>query len=329
MEFRDYYETLGVERSASDDEIKRAYRRLARKYHPDVSKEADAENRFKDMKEAYEVLKDPKKRAAYDQFGENWKTGQDFKPPPDWDKGFNYDSQDFGADDARDQGFSDFFDELFRASRSAGASSAQRGPHQQGRHEMRIDGENVNARITISIKDAYSGATRQVSFDVSEPDNQGRVVRKRRKLNVSIPKGVKAGQRIRLEGQGGPGFGSKARPGDLYLEIEFEPDSIFEAWGRDIYVTLPISPAEAALGRTVKAPTLGGEVDLKIPAGSSSGKSLRLRGRGLPGSPPGDQLAVLSIVVPAQLNAKTRELYEQLEEVEQAVSFNPRVGLEV
>ncbi len=328
MEFKDYYETLSIDRSASDDEIKRAYRRMARKYHPDVSKEADADVRFKEMKEAYEVLKDPKKRAAYDQFGEHWKTGQDFQPPPQWNRGFDFDPEQFTTHGSRHEGFSDFFESLFAQERSPQGNVGRGDFRQSGHRGMRMDGEDVNTHIIISIEDAYRGATRQISFDVSEMDEQGHVVRKRRTLNVSIPKGVKSGQRIRLENQGGPGIGAGSLSGDLYLKVEYEPHPVFDARGRHIHVTLPVTPSEAALGRTVKVPTLGGTVDLKLPPGSSTGKRLRLKGRGLPGSPPGDQYVDLSIVIPKRLDRKTRELYEQLEQIEQSETFHPRAGME-
>ena len=319
MEFKDYYTTLGVERDASDADIKRAYRRLARKYHPDVSTEPDAEARFKEMKEAYEVLKDKEKRAAYDRFGEHWKAGQKFEPPPEWEREFTFSQRDFGG--ARPEGFSDFFETLF-----GGHSQFDGGFGQGRRGEVRMHGEDVNAHIAIPLEDAYRGTTRKISLDVPEVDASGRLTRKRRTLNVTVPKGVMAGQRIRLESQGGAGVGTGTRAGDLYLKVEFEPHPIFEASGRDIHVTLPVTPAEAVLGRTVKAPTLGGSVDLKIPPGSSTGRRLRLKGRGLPGNPPGDQYVELKIVTPAKVDEKARALYEQLEQIE---SFNPRAGLGV
>ncbi|MGD8415883.1 MAG: DnaJ C-terminal domain-containing protein [Pseudomonadales bacterium] len=315
MKFKDYYETLGVERSASADDIKKAYRRLARKYHPDVSDDPEAEARFKEMKEAYEVLKDPEKRAAYDQFGENWEAGQDFQPPPGWDGSFTFSTDDLGGAEH----FSDFFETLFGGGGRQGDPFGRGG--YSGYREVRMNGEDVNARIQISIPDSFSGARRQVTLEVPEMNSDGRVVRKRRTLNVTIPKGVTAGTRIRLEGQGGPGLGAGTRPGDLYLTVEFAPHPIYEVDGRDVHVKLPVTPAEAVLGRTVKTPTLGGTVELKIPPGSSSGKRLRLKGRGLPGNPPGDQYVELSITVPQHPDEATRELYEALE---QAGAYNPR-----
>ncbi len=313
MEFKDYYDILGVGRDAGADEVKRAYRRLARKYHPDVSKEPDAEARFKEVREAYTVLKDPEKRKAYDQFGKDWKHGQNFEPPPDWGRDFHFRSG--GFTDAG--GFSDFFDTLFGDARGGAEGFRQRGRGFDAR------GKDVDARIRIPIEDAYRGATRQISIDVPEIDASGRVSSRRRSLNVRIPKGVTAGQRIRLEGQGGPGIGG-GQAGDFYLEVEFEPHKTFRTIGRDIYVTLPITPSEAALGRAIAVPTLGGAVDLKIPPGSRSGKKLRLKGRGLPGNPPGDQYVELQISIPPKTSADARELYEKLEQVE---SFNPRENL--
>lgn len=319
MKFKDYYDTLGVERTASADEIKRAYRRLARKYHPDVSKEPEAEERFKELQEAYQVLKDPEKRSAYDQFGEHWQAGQDFQPPPDWGRQHSFTETDFGGAEH----FSDFFESLF------GGRFQQSNPFGgdfSGYREVRMKGEDVNAQVRIGIADAFQGATRQITLEVPELDAHGRVARRRRTLNVNIPKGIMAGQRIRLEGQGSPGVGSGAKPGDLYLTVEFEAHPVFKADGRDILVTLPITPAEAALGRTVKAPTLGGAVELKIPPGSSSGKRLRLKGRGLPASPPGDQLVELKIVIPAHPDGPTRALYEELEKQDR---HNPRQSMGV
>lgn len=313
MEFRDYYDTLGVERSATADEIKRAYRKLARKYHPDVSKEADAEEHFKEVQEAYEVLKDEEKRAAYDQFGENWQAGQDFQPPPDWQREFSFSTDNF--DQAG--GFSDFFSSLFGGGR--GFSNGQRGEFRS----MRMDGQDINADIEIAISDAYTGATRQISLEVPTADAQGRMVRTRRTLNVKVPKGIKSGQRIRLENQGGPGVGQGARNGDLYLRVNFAPHPVYSADGRNITVSLPLTPAEAALGGKVKVPTLGGPVDLTIPAGSSTGKRLRLKGRGLPGSPPGDQFVEIKVVVPT-LDDDLRQAYEKLRELEQQKHINPR-----
>jgi len=315
MKFKDYYEVLGVERDASKDDIKRAYRRLARKYHPDVSKESNAELRFKEMKEAYEVLKDPEKRAAYDQFGENWKAGQDFQPPPNWQREHAFRG---GTESFADAGqFSDFFESLFGQARGGGFSFRS--------GNLRTKGEDINANISVPIEDAYRGASRTLTLEVPEADSGGAMTRRRKTLSVKIPAGITAGKRIRLEKQGGPGMGG-APPGDLYLAVEFEPHPYYRVEGRDVHLELPVTPWEAALGRKVKVPTLGGAVDLKIPAGSSSGKTLRLKGRGLPGNPPGEQYVELKVMVPPAVDEKMRELYETLE---RAHDVNPRAKLGV
>lgn len=316
MKFKDYYQVLGVERSASQDDVKRAYRRLARKYHPDVSKEPDAEARFKEVREAYEVLKDPEKRAAYDQFGENWKAGQDFQPPPDWQQQHGFGRETFGGE-AFAGDFSDFFETLFGQGRGGGGFTFRAGG--------RMRGEDVSATIRIPIEDAWHGASRTITLEVPEIDSAGRPVRRRRTLNVKIPQGITAGKRIRLERQGGPGVGG-GPPGDLYLTVEFEPHPLYRAEGRDIWLDLPVTPWEVALGRKVKVPTLGGTVDLRIPPGSGSGRTLRLKGRGLPGQPPGDQYVKLEVVVPPVTDEGLRELYEQLEREH---DVNPRAKLGV
>lgn len=309
MEFKDYYRTLGLERDASQEDVKRAYRRLARKFHPDVSKEPDAEERFKEVNEAYEVLKDPEKRAAYDRLGSEWKTGQEFRPPPDWDAGFEF--RGGGFTDAGAGGFSDFFEALFGA----------RGPFaHHGAHGRGLQGEDHHAKILIGLEDAYHGTTRQIQLEVPAVDAHGRLVRKTRTLQVRIPKGVTEGQQIRLAGQGAPGPGG-GPPGDLYLEIAFRPHPQFEAHGRDIHATLPVAPWEAALGARVPAPTLGGPVDLQIPPGSQSGRKLRLKGRGLPGRTPGDQYVTLQIVTPPADTEPARRMYEQMAHT---FRFDPR-----
>ena len=292
MRFRDYYETLGVARGASQDDVKRAYRRLARKFHPDVSKEADAEARFKEVGEAYEVLKDPEKRAAYDRFGKDWKHGQEFRPPPGWERQFNFGGGGFSGD----SGFSDFFETLFGRGGFAGA----RGP-------MRARGGDQSATIEIALEDAYRGATRTITV-------RGRT------LSVRIPKGVTEGQRIRLGGLGGAGAGG-GLAGDLYLTVTHAAHPLFRAEGRDVHLRLPVAPWEAALGATVAVPTLGGKVDLKIPRGSRAGRSLRLKGRGLPGRPNGDQYVTLEIVAPPADSPEAESLYRKMAE---SMPFDPR-----
>lgn len=316
MDFKDYYNIMGLERDASQDEIKRAYRKLARKYHPDVSKEADAETLFKELGEAYAVLKDPEKRAAYDELGANWKAGQDFQPPPDWDAGFEFSGGGFDAGDG--SAHSDFFESLF----GHGFGSSQADRSRAGFH---AHGEDHHAKVLIDLEDAYQGATRSITLRTPELDSSGHVTTKQRTLSVKIPKGVKQGQRIRLSGQGSPGIG-EGRTGDLYLEIEFKPHKLFKIEGRDLYLDLPVSPWEAALGATVKAPTPEGPVDLKIPQGTTTGRKLRLRNRGIPGTPPGDLYAILKITLPAADNDAAKELYR---EMEKELPYNPRSELGV
>ena len=314
MKYRDYYQTLGVDRNASQDEIKRAYRKLARQYHPDVSKAADAEEKFKAVGEAYEVLKDPEKRSAYDQFGSHWKEGQGFTPPPDWDSGFEFTGSGFGAGGASQ--FSDFFESLFGAAGQRGHWQEQ--PFRQ--HGFSQRGQDHHAKIIISLEESYSGSTREVELKTPTLDNQGRLVNKPHTLKVKIPPGITAGQRIRLTGQGSAGSGG-GEAGDLYLEIAFSPHPNFRAEGRDIHYELKVAPWEAALGATIQIPTLGGSIDLKIPANSQSGKVLRLKGKGLPGKTPGNQLVTLKVVLPPAESDVARELYSKMAS---ELAFNPR-----
>ncbi len=310
MQFKDYYQTLGVDRTASQDDIKRAYRKLARKYHPDVSKEQDAEARFKEVGEAYEVLQDPEKRAAYDQLGPNWKAGQDFRPPPDWAQGFEF--RHDGFDGAGGAQFSDFFESLFGRGFGFGGAGRSGGGHARG--------EDSHARVLIDLDDAYHGASRSFTLTTTEPGADGRPRTKKRTLNVRIPKGVRQGQRIRLAGQGTPGAG-RGQPGDLYLEIDFRQHPYYRIEGRDVYLDLPVAPWEAALGATVTAPTPGGPVELKIPAGSAADRKLRLKGRGIPGDPPGDFYAVLEIALPPADSEAAKAVYRDMAK---ALKFNPR-----
>jgi len=334
MEFKDYYQLMGVERSATQDEIKRAYRKLARKYHPDVSKEADAEKRFKEVGEAYEVLKDPEKRAAYDQLGANWKAGQDFNAPPDWDAGFEFSGGDFtggGAqhnqfNEADASAYSDFFESLFGQGFAQGGGRAQGAQQQGGFHSK---GGDHHAKILIDLEDAMKGVTRSISLRVPNVDASGHVGTKERVLKINIPKGIKQGQHIRLAGQGNPGMGQGAA-GDLYLEIEFNPHSIYRVEGRDVYLDLPVAPWEAALGASVKAPTPGGAVDLKIKAGSVNGAKMRLKGRGIPASSAnnnaGDLYVILNVALPPANTAEEKAAYEKMRE---SFNFNPRIKLGV
>ncbi|GIX30871.1 MAG: curved DNA-binding protein [Porticoccaceae bacterium] len=313
MEYKDYYQILGVSRDATQDEIKRAYRRLARKYHPDVSKEPDAEARFKEVNEAYEVLKDPEKRAAYDQLGANWQAGQEFRPPPGWDQGFEFHG-DFGGGD-----FSDFFEALFGRGGFGGFG-------RRARREFHARGQDTHARILIDLEDAYHGATRTVTLKHTELGDDGRPRVVERTLNVQIPKGIRQGQQIRLAGQGAPGIG-RGEPGDLYLEVAFKPHPFYKVEGKDVYLDLPVAPWEAALGAVVKVPTPAGLVDLKIPAGSRGGRKLRLKGRGIPARQPGDFYVVLQIALPPADDERSREAYRTFAAA--FPSFNPRSSLGV
>jgi curved DNA-binding protein len=314
MEFRDYYDTLGLARDVTQDEIKRAYRKLARKYHPDVSKEKDAEQKFKILGEAYEVLKDPEKRAAYDQLGANWQGGQDFNAPPDWDAGFEFSGA--GSAGGGGQAYSDFFESLFgRSFQDAGRQSHGHSPQGGDRH----------ARVVIDLEDSLNGATRKITFHVPEVDPQGHVHTRERVLNIKIPKGIAPGQSIRLSGQGDPGPGG-GKAGDLYLDVEFKKHPLYQLDGTDISIELPIAPWEAALGATVKVPTPNGLVDVKIPAGSAHGKKLRFKGKGLPGKTPGHFYVVLKLVLPPADSPEAEKTYQTMAE---ELAFNPRAGLGV
>jgi curved DNA-binding protein len=317
MEYKDYYQIMGVTREATQDEIKRAYRKLARKYHPDVSKEADAEKHFKEVGEAYEVLKDPEKRAAYDQLGANWKAGQEFRPPPGWDQGFEF--RGGGFTDAGDADFSDFFETLF------GRGGFAPGAGRRTYREYHVRGEDTYAKVLIDLEDAYRGATRTLTLKHTELGADGRPHVKDRTLNVRIPKGVRKGQHSRLARKGGAGIG-KGEPGDLYLQVEFRPHPFYHVEGGDVFLDLPVAPWEAALGATIKAPTPTGPVDLKIPAGSAGGRKLRLKERGIPARPPGDLYVVLQIVLPPAESEVARAAYRDLEN---ALKFNPRARLGV
>ncbi|AJF05460.1 DnaJ C-terminal domain-containing protein [Geoalkalibacter subterraneus] len=316
MEYKDYYHILGIAKNASQDEIKRAYRKLTRKYHPDVSREKDAEKKFKEVGEAYEVLKDPEKRAAYDRLGANWQQGQDFRPPPGWTKEeFSFGG---GFTDGNTEGFSDFFESLFGGRFDSRRRSTGR------RATYRRRGEDFHGRLVIDLEDAFRGATRTVTMEVPETGHNGLPRIRSKEIRVRIPPGVTEGQHIRLPGQGGELPSGSA--GDLFLEIVFRPHPFYRVDGRDLYLDLPVAPWEAALGARVKVPTPGGVVDLQIPANSADGKRLRLKGRGLPGEPAGHLYVNLKIVLPPANNAKAKELYRKME---RELAFNPRAALGV
>lgn len=299
MQFKDYYETLGVSKTATDDEIKKQYRRLARKYHPDVSKEKDAEAKFKAMKEAYEVLKDPEKRKAYDQMGSGHHAGDSFTPPPGWE--FNQQHHARGPH-VSEADFSDFFESLF-------------GQHARGSHQQPFpqDGEDQHSKIHISLEEAFRGGERHIEL------SHGKT---KRQLNIKIPAGITQGQSIRLSGQGSPGFNG-GKNGDLYLEIHIEKHPLFSVDKKDIYLNLPVTPWEAALGEKIEVPTLGGKIALTLPAHSQTGQKIRLKGRGLPGNPPGDQYVTLSIHIPEPKTDAQKKLYEQMKN---EMPFNPRAS---
>lgn len=321
MEYKDYYKIMGLERDASPDEIKKAYRRLARKYHPDVSKEADAEQRFKDLGEAYAVLKDPEKRAAYDELGANWKAGQEFRPPPDWEGGFSGARRSTAG--AGPEDFSDFFEDLF-GGRAGGFGGARGGFGRSSGGGFDMRGQDQQAKILISVEDAYRGSTRTLSMRTPVPGADGRVTMKDRQLNVKIPKGVRKGQRIRLGGQGSPGYGD-GQAGDLYLDIDFEPHPLYRVDGRDVYLDLPLAPWEAALGASVKVPTPEGGVNLTIPAGTQPGSRLRLKNRGIPGDPAGHLYVIAQLTLPPADDEKAKRIYEKMRD---EMAYNPRANLE-
>jgi curved DNA-binding protein len=299
MKYTDYYAALGVERGATADQIRKAYRRLAQKYHPDVSKEPDAEAKFKEVAEAYQTLKDPEKRAAYDELGSR-PQGQEFSPPPEWTRQHASGGEPFSFDDAD---FADLFGR-FRNRASAG--------------------EDFEVPVAISIEDAFAGTTLDLNLQMTEVDAQGRRRRVPHNVKARIAPGAVDGQRLRLPGKGGKGHGG-GRNGDLYLDISLKPHRLYRATDHDLYLDLPLTPAEAALGASVEVPTPAGTVNLKIPPGTSSGQKLRLGGRGLPipRGGAGDLFAVAQIVVSATLSDRERELYRELGELGESAA-NPR-----
>jgi curved DNA-binding protein len=313
VEYKDYYATLGVSKQATPEDIQKAYRKLARKYHPDVNRDADAEAKFKEINEAHEVLKDAEKRAKYDRFGSAWKQAQSTgTPPPGFEDIFSAFSP--GGAERRGgfgfggEGFSSFFDLLFGSGFGA-TGAGPGGPRVSwttGPGMPRPGGADHEARISLSLEDAAQGGEKELTL--TDPGT-GR----RRTLRVKIPKGIRPGQKIRLAGQGGAGPAGGAK-GNLYLSVELIPDSRFRLEGSDLHATLPVTPWEAALGGQARIPTLSGEVTVKIPPGSSSGRKIRLRGRGYPsaGGATGDLLAEIKIVVPQKLSKQEKELFERL-----------------
>ncbi|QSA98626.1 DnaJ C-terminal domain-containing protein [Methylococcus sp. EFPC2] len=310
MKYKDYYKTMGVDRKASADEIKKAYRKLARKYHPDVSKEKDAEEKFKEVAEAYETLHDPEKRAAYDQLG-SYQPGQDFRPPPDWEKRFG--DAHFSFDDID---LSDLF-AAFTGRRSGGTG---------GKVKIPMPGQDYEVNAYITLEDAYAGTELALDLTVPEYDERGYVHRRSKILKARIPKGATDGQRLRLSGKGGKGLNG-GTDGNLYINISLRPHDWFRVSGHDLYIDLPLAPWEAVLGTTVRVPTLGGDVRLKVPPGTRAGQQLRIADRGLPKphSGAGDLYAIIQIVVPTVVNEKEKEYFKALAE---HTHFKPRAHFE-
>ena len=309
MEFRDYYQALGVAKSASADEIKKAYRKLARKYHPDVSTEPDAPARMSEVNEAYAVLSDAEKRAAYDDLARRHEAGRSFEPPPGWEDRFA-----FSTEDGQGEDFSEFFANLFGR-----GAQASRGRRTQGGGMPPMRGEDRHAVLTIDLVDTYLGAERALALRAPRLDDAGRVVVDDRTVNVRIPKGVREGQQVRLAGQGSPRFAG-GPPGDLYLEIRFAPDARYRVDGRDVTQTVAVAPWEAMLGATIEVRKPGGRVQVTVPAGSNNGRKLRLKGQGIPGDPPGDLYLELDVVLPPD-SPKARELFAAMA---RELAFDPR-----
>lgn len=319
MEYKDYYKALGISKTASQKEVQAAYRKLARKLHPDVNKSPDAEEKFKEINEAYEVLKDPEKRKRYDTLGSNWREGQSYTPPPGWEN-VHFDFSD-GMGGYEFQGgsagqFSDFFEGLF----GRGRARTYAGQDMQG---WAMRGQDQESDIELTLEEAYHGVKKSIRLQSMEHEGAS-YVPKNKDINVNIPAGVMEGKRIRLSGQGGPGAGG-GPSGDLYLKVHIQPHPVFTVNGSDLEEEVLLSPWEAALGAKVEITTMTGKVNLTIPAGVQSGQKLRLRGKGMPlgRSGHGDLYAIMKIVVPKKLSEEERELYENLSRVS---SFNPRSG---
>ena len=326
MKFHDYYQILGVARTDGAEAIRRAYRRLARKYHPDISKEPEAEARMKEINEAYAVLSDPEKRAAYDQLARGYQAGQEFRPPPEWHRGFAFSSPGSSSGEASE--FSDFFAELF--GRLGGRPRAGFGKFSEFGEFSEFSGygqrgEDHHAQVTIPLADAWTGARREISLTMPRQDASGRVSRATRTLELRIPAGIREGQTVRLAGQGAPGLAG-GPPGDLYLEVHFEPQPGFRVDGRDLHAALPVAPWEAALGATIALPLpTGGTLKVRLPAGVQSGRQLKVKGKGIPGDPPGDLLLEVRVVLPEASTPQARKLYETMA---RELAFDPRAGIE-
>jgi len=315
VEYKDYYKTLGVERDASAADIKKAYRKLVRQYHPDVSKHKDADAKTKEINEAYDVLGDAEKRSAYDELGRGYRPGQEFRPPPDWGSQFDFNGAD-GSDF-----FADLFAHVGRRSRAGGAA----GMGGMGGGAFRMAGEDIRAAIAIDLRDAYQGAARSVTLRVPEQGAGGRTVTRDKILSVTIPKGITPGQQLRMKGQGHPGIGG-GPAGDLYLEVQFNPDPHYRLEGTHVYENVPVTPWEAALGASISVPTPAGPVEVTVPPGSQNGRKLRLKGRGIPAATPGDLYLILEVVLPPASSERARELYQAMA---RDLAFNPRERISV
>lgn len=316
MKFVDYYETLGVSRDATQDQIRKAYRKLAHKHHPDVADDPEAEEKFKDVSVAYATLKDPEKRAAYDQLGKR-RQGEEFVPPRQWRDHFTDGAAGFADTDFSDIDLSDLLAAFAAARRAEG------DPHRGAARAVR--GQDYDVTLPVTLEQIYSGADTEFTLTLPEADEHGLLRQTPKTFRVHIPKGASEGQRLRLAGQGGSGFNGGPR-GDLYLTLQLKSHPLYRVSDNDLYIDLPLSPWEAALGATVEVPTLGGTVELNIPAGTPAGRKLRLGGRGLPGpgNSKGNLYAVVTITIPKELTAKERELFRELAAVS---NFRPRATL--
>jgi len=325
LKYKDYYKILGVSRNATQEEIQKSYRNLAKKYHPDVNKSKQAEEKFKEIGEAYEVLRDPEKRRRYDALGSNWKSGQNFTPPPGWDNiHFEYKTSPFGDatfdfGDLGGSGFSDFFETLF----GGGLGSFKKSKKQSTASDIwPVKGADIEAELNISLNDAYRGAQKTITLQIEEPDSNGRIRQIKKNYEVKIPPGVTEGSKIRLAGQGGKAMGN-ASPGNLIIRIHIAPHPLFQVKEYDLEVNIPVTPWEAALGSKIEVPTLEGKVTMTLPEGAQSGQKMRLRGMGLPkrSNEKGDLYAIIQIFVPKNLSPKEKELFQQLASISK---FTPR-----